>query len=187
MPSNLLDRWIVHPVNYWGGFVVHLTTGAVLLALGLRSADAPAWVLAPSALAGWATWTLLEYLVHRGAFHGPFGPALRGHAIHHDLPKTTVGIPFFLPSLVAVVIWAGLRVVFGSDLVAGAWMAATLVSYTGYGLMHHAQHHVRFRSRWLRELQRHHLVHHAQPDRNFGVTTRFWDGVFGTLAPVERR
>jgi sterol desaturase/sphingolipid hydroxylase (fatty acid hydroxylase superfamily) len=37
-------------------------------------------------------------------------------------------------------------------------------------------------SRGLRRLIKLHAVHHHDTDHNFGVTTAFWDRVFGTLA-----
>jgi sterol desaturase/sphingolipid hydroxylase (fatty acid hydroxylase superfamily) len=33
---------------------------------------------------------------------------------------------------------------------------------------------------WARRMKAYHRVHHQFPDRNYGVTMRFWDTVFGT-------
>jgi sterol desaturase/sphingolipid hydroxylase (fatty acid hydroxylase superfamily) len=38
------------------------------------------------------------------------------------------------------------------------------------------------KSRWATNLKRHHALHHYRGgESNFGVTTRIWDRLFGTL------
>ena len=41
----------------------------------------------PLVLAGLAAWTLVEYLVHRFAFHHCFALGRRLHQLHHDHPS----------------------------------------------------------------------------------------------------
>jgi sterol desaturase/sphingolipid hydroxylase (fatty acid hydroxylase superfamily) len=57
-----------------------------------------------------------------------------------------------------------------------------LVGYAAYQLVHAACHFSRPRhSGYLQRLRVHHSVHHYHPEAgNFGVTTPFWDRMFGT-------
>jgi cyclopropane-fatty-acyl-phospholipid synthase len=61
--------------------------------------------------------------------------------------------------------------------------------YLAYAMVHHATHHATRRlarqagiSRWLTGRRRWHALHHSQRQTpgHFGVTTGFWDRVFGT-------
>ncbi|MFZ2101941.1 MAG: sterol desaturase family protein [Oricola sp.] len=50
--------------------------------------------------------------------------------------------------------------------------------------MHHAVHHWHpAHSGYLYGIKRGHAMHHADEAYNFGVTSRFWDRVFGTSRP----
>ena len=50
-------------------------------------------------------------------------------------------------------------------------------------MMHYATHHFPMRrGRVWRYLKRHHVMHHYKtPNARFGVSTPFWDWVYGTL------
>jgi cyclopropane-fatty-acyl-phospholipid synthase len=69
----------------------------------------------------------------------------------------------------------------------GLWKACALtlglvVGYLAYGVTHHATHHWRADSAWLRRRKRWHALHHHQKRPCcYGVTTTFWDQLFGTL------
>ncbi len=48
--------------------------------------------------------------------------------------------------------------------------------------MHYATHHFPMRWGFLGYLKRHHMLHHYKtPDLRFGVSSPFWDWVYGTL------
>jgi len=57
-----------------------------------------------------------------------------------------------------------------------------LIGYVAYGITHHTTHHWRANNAWLRERKRWHVLHHHNVGRlgHYGVTTTFWDRVFGT-------
>ena len=59
-------------------------------------------------------------------------------------------------------------------------LAGWLVGFVWYSLVHHSHHHWIVKNGWLRRLKAYHRVHHHFPDYNFGVTMRFWDGIFRT-------
>lgn len=157
---------------------------AVVLLAGLLMVAAPAReapALVGLVLAGVAAWTVMEYVVHRFILHG-LQPFRRWHALHHAKPLALVGAPTVLSAtlivgLVAAPAW----------WLADGWQALALVlgvvaGYLGYGLVHHAIHHVRADLAWLKHLKRWHALHHAPgaPPRCYGVTSGFWDRVFGT-------
>lgn len=137
--------------------------------------------------AGLAAWTLIEYLLHRFVFH--HAPLLaRLHENHHQNPEDLIGTPAWVSvslSVVAVALpcWA----VLGLDLATAA-TAGMATGYLYYVFIHHAIHHWQPRpgSYLYRVRRRHALHHHFNDAGNFGVSTGFWDYVFGT-ALVSRR
>ena len=140
------------------------------------------WLTA--AAIGLALWTLIEYFIHRVLFHHvPFFRAL--HDAHHKNPKALIDSP----------VWTSLAIVFvgvlapsvwllGSHLATGFTFGMTL-GYFGYSITHHAMHFRSFRhnSYFYRAKHRHALHHYSEVEGNFGVTTPFWDHVFGTVLP----
>ena len=139
------------------------------------------------AATGYASWTLLEYLVHRFALHHiAWFRSL--HDAHHAEPHAYIGTP----TLVSVAIFYALGyapadMLFGRWFACG-WMAGLLAGYFSYVVAHWAVHHISSSDwRLLRRLKRQHAGHHHVSQKtNFGVTTGFWDRVFGTQAPQPR-
>ena len=74
-----------------------------------------------------------------------------------------------------------------------SWHAATAIycggvfGYILYDLTHYFLHHQNL-PLWYKELKKYHLQHHFLDYENgFGVTSRFWDRIFGTeLTPVVK-
>ena len=55
-----------------------------------------------------------------------------------------------------------------------------IFGYICYDLTHYFLHHKQLPAYW-RSLKKYHLQHHfADFENGFGVTSRFWDRVFGT-------
>jgi sterol desaturase/sphingolipid hydroxylase (fatty acid hydroxylase superfamily) len=165
-------------------FVYPLLIGtAALQGLGrARLPDGLAW--AASAALGAFAWTMVEYAMHRWAFHGL--PVLREwHAEHHRHPLARVGTPTWVSAPLFLAIWLALAA--SGRIVAAAGFAAGLMTgYLVYGVIHHGVHHWRVPAgSWLRRTQRRHASHHRGDfDGEFGVTTAWWDVVFGTRRPV---
>jgi len=165
---------------YFGDFVA--IPIAVLAFAGLALADrglaaAPAWTL--SLIVGIAFWTLIEYLVHRFAYHG--APVLTAlHEAHHRDPQALVGVPSFLSSgLIVAVCYLPLRG--WEPILAGGFTSGALVGYAGYMYVHHATHHFAIApGHWLYQARVRHMAHHYHDDANFGVSVGFWDRVFRT-------
>lgn len=139
---------------------------------------------------GLMTWTLLEYLLHRNLFHFRPDPdselqqdvAYLIHGVHHDYPydPDRLVMPPIATAVFAVVIGLPLHFLLGPHLFRPAF-SGLLAGYLWYDFTHYAVHHVKFRGSAGRWLRRHHLRHHfATPGQCFGVTSPFWDLVFGT-------
>ena len=169
------------PTNYWFGFVVDITMIAVFLISGAFSLGSQTDLLLAVAVSasGVLFYTLYEYAFHRWFFHVSWSPGRDGHLIHHRDEQLLAGLPFFGAAMVYCSLWLGIYAVFGS-LAANFFVGAGLVGYTVYGVLHHLQHHARFRNGLYTSLRKHHMVHHSFPDVNFGVTTTLWDWVFRT-------
>lgn len=151
-----------------------------LLSLGVGIHDIGILRALVLASAGLFTWTLLEYLVHRIALHH-FIWFRSLHAAHHSDPRGYIGTP----TLLSVLIFYAAGYVPACLLVgrgmAASWIAGLLLGYLSYVVAHWAVHHVNGSYFPLRRLKRQHaLHHHRNQNANFGVTTAFWDRVFGT-------
>jgi sterol desaturase/sphingolipid hydroxylase (fatty acid hydroxylase superfamily) len=165
---------------YFGDFVVIpiavlLLAAAAYVAGGL--AAIPEWGL--SLLFGAALWTLVEYLVHRYAYH--HAPILTPlHNAHHQAPLAYVGVPSFLSSgLILVVCYLPLRG--AAPVFAGGFTSGMMLGYAAYMFVHHATHHFNIQpGDWLYEARLRHMAHHYHDDANFGVSVGWWDRVFRT-------
>jgi sterol desaturase/sphingolipid hydroxylase (fatty acid hydroxylase superfamily) len=131
--------------------------------------------------AGLATWTLLEYGLHRWVFH--HAPWIRDrHEDHHRDPRAFVGTPTWLSiaaivSLILLPSASAFGVAIGSSFTAGL-----ALGYLAYVAVHYGTHHAHFApGSYLSRLKRRHAIHHhGGVEGNFGVTTAIWDRVFGT-------
>ena len=54
------------------------------------------------------------------------------------------------------------------------------MGYVMYDVTHYSLHHIRL-PEFMKEVKKHHLDHHYKNyDLGFGVTSKFWDSIFGT-------
>lgn len=158
----------------------------------------PKFPVSPLRLIGCVLGTLLaypfvEYAVHRFILHGrylyrsPWTAALwkRIHYDHHQDPND-LGVLFgsvstTLPTIVVATFpigmslagWAGVPLSF----------ATGLACFMVYELCHCMQHlRVNPKSKFLRKIKRHHLLHHFHNEQgNFGITSLICDRLFGSL------
>lgn len=186
-PLSKTPWWVVPMV--WVPPVVY---GMYLASEGFDSKlnQAAFWLL------GIAIWTLIEYILHRFLFHldewlpdNRVGLTMHFllHGIHHYLPmdKYRLVMPPTLFVVLASPFWKLAHAIFYWD-----WSIATAVycggifGYICYDLTHYFLHHQNL-PLWYKQLKKYHLQHHFLDYQNgFGVTSRFWDRIFGTeLAP----
>jgi sterol desaturase/sphingolipid hydroxylase (fatty acid hydroxylase superfamily) len=141
------------------------------------------WALAAWMLSGLVGWTLIEYLLHRFVLHG-LPPFRAWHARHHARPTEQISSP----TVMSASLFGGLVFLPGWWL-AGWWPSCALTlgvlaGYLAYTVTHQAIHQRRFDSGWMRQRRRWHARHHAPGSvTRYGVTSEFWDRVFGTTRP----
>jgi len=165
---------------YFGDFVAipALMSGLAYLAFEGRGAGA-APEYAALAVFGALVWTLAEYAIHRFLYH--HAPVLSPlHDAHHRAPRDLIGVPSFISSgLVVLVGYLPLSAV--APVGAAGFATGLLAGYAVYMFVHHATHHMRIEpGDWLYEARVRHMAHHYHEDTHFGVSTGFWDRVFGT-------
>lgn len=172
------------PWLYYADFVVYPIVIMGGLAALLAGAPRLHWAMLLAAVLGFLAWTLIEYILHRYVLHG-LQPFKGWHQEHHDRPMALIGAPTALSLVLFVVVaWLPLALVFGSWLA----LAATLglvVGYSLYLVVHHGVHHWKSRpGSWFAARKREHAIHHMRGIEGwYGVTTPFWDKVFGSQRP----
>jgi sterol desaturase/sphingolipid hydroxylase (fatty acid hydroxylase superfamily) len=140
------------------------------------------------AVAGFITWTLAEYWLHRLFFHwqpgGKWGDRLHFlvHGVHHKWPHDKYRL--VMPPAVSITLFflfLGLFYeIFGARLV-WAFHAGFVAGYMTYDLTHYYIHHFRPKTEYGRLLKKHHMLHHFKtPAARFGVSSMLWDRVFDT-------
>lgn len=134
---------------------------------------------------GLASWTFIEYGVHRFVLHG-VKPFSGWHARHHRRPTARI----YSPTFVSVILIAAL-IYLPAWIAWGRWPACALTFGVvagdfGYAVTHHAIHHWGAERGWLGRRKRWHGLHHARLSTPagrpgyYGVTSPFWDYVFRT-------
>jgi sterol desaturase/sphingolipid hydroxylase (fatty acid hydroxylase superfamily) len=105
------------------------------------------------------------------------------HSLHHGAPLDFIGTP----SWVSVTVWVSVILLplwwWVGFNVANGLTVGVMIGYWWYGYVHHVIHHHTRKpsSAYFSELRAWHMRHHHSPKRgNFGVTSPFWDYVFGT-------
>lgn len=173
LEHSKLAYWI--DFGIYAVFIAGMAIGLPLLAP--RSQWFPMGILATTGL---AAWSFVEYVIHRFVLHG-LEPFISWHARHHERPTALISSPTLLSATsLSALVFAP------AALFANRWDAASLtggvtVGYLAYALCHHGTHHWRARSAWLKERKRWHAIHHRRRGAEcFGVTTKFWDHVFGS-------
>jgi len=143
-------------------------------------------------------WTFAEYILHRYIFHWITEAkwSQRFHFImhgsHHQYPtdKERLLMPPVPGFIMAGVLFGIYYIIFWilgiPDLTFG-FFPGFFVGYLMYSFVHRATHVMkapkRFKNLWL-----HHSLHHYKyPEKAFGVSSTFWDKVFGTMPPVKKR
>jgi dihydroceramide fatty acyl 2-hydroxylase len=146
-------------------------TGASLLADPGR----PAHFAAPFAV-GLLAWTILEYLLHRYAFHG-FAPHTQHHADPAD--STFIFAPLWLSTFSAAILFGLFSVLTHSWATGAAMISGTIAGYGAYETIHLRIHSSARGGPILRALRKHHFYHHFASDQVcYGVTSPLWDLVF---------
>ncbi|HEX8707850.1 MAG TPA: sterol desaturase family protein [Pyrinomonadaceae bacterium] len=176
-----LNRFTAHASNYWLGFFADPLTVVFLLVWDAAVLRGRPLMVAASFGGGILGWTLVEYCFHRWVYHRGQTLMHAGHAMHHEMPEAAIGMPWFITTGLMLSLWYIfaylLEIPFVVSAVAG-WLAGFFSYYSFHHLIHHR---LNLKYGWYRRLRAHHKIHHQLPETNFGVTSRLWDNVFGTL------
>jgi sterol desaturase/sphingolipid hydroxylase (fatty acid hydroxylase superfamily) len=138
---------------------------------------------------GFVLWTLLEYGLHRFAFHMDNRETVLGrilsssHLGHHAAPrdpdKVLVHTSFAAP--ISILLLALLYGVTGDLFEAAGVMTGIWAGFLYYELVHYRVHCTASNFPFIARQRRVHFYHHfSNADYCFGVTTPVWDYVFGT-------
>jgi sterol desaturase/sphingolipid hydroxylase (fatty acid hydroxylase superfamily) len=147
-------------------------------------------------LTGVVTWGLIEYSLHRFAFHFE-AQSEKGrervyamHLSHHADPRNmddlfaSLRLSLPLAFLYCLLAWSITR---SWQAVAYLFIGLT-VGYFTYEFLHYQAHHRSPRLRVFRYLKKYHLLHHHQSSAlRFGVTTPLFDYLFGTFQPSAQK
>lgn len=142
-----------------------------------------------SFLSGVALWTFLEYVLHRFLGHEHKGKNFfkDEHSLHHR--KVHYFAPAYKKIGAAMIVSASLFATLNLILDwtnALAFVIGLMGMYGLYEYVHARYHRKGPVAKIFIILRKHHFYHHFhQPKLNHGVTTRFWDRVFGTFHRVE--
>jgi 4-hydroxysphinganine ceramide fatty acyl 2-hydroxylase len=140
-------------------------------------------------LLGMAAWSLAEYLMHRFAMHAAKGRGLasREHLRHHA-ERDSVLESWYVAWTGVVLVGLGMGglATWGLGSVGWALGAGWVAAYGAYDWIHWRAHRRPIANPYERFVRRHHFHHHfGRPLANHGVTTPFWDMVFGTYERVD--
>ena len=142
---------------------------------------------------GMVSWTLFEYLAHRFAFHW-IADSKRAqkfvyimHGNHHHYPRDKDRL--FMPPLPSIILAS--TIFFIQYLLMGtssyAFFPGFILGYLLYASMHYAIHAWNPPFKWMKPLWRnHHLHHYKDEQKGFGVSSTFWDRVFGTMFDLKK-
>lgn len=145
---------------------------------------------------GHILWTLTEYALHRYVFHWTSNSKTVQrihfiiHGAHHQYPKDEERLLMPpLPGLILAIIFFTLLYIlfFVLNIVFYLWafFPGFFFGYLMYSFLHRAIHLIKPPKRF-EHVWRHHIFHHYKyPEKAFGVSTRLWDHLFGTMPPVE--
>lgn len=169
-------------------------TGAFALYVALAWYAQPWLSSAALFLVGAFFFTLVEYTVHRFFYHMDTDSPRKAriqyifHGVHHDHPrdKKRLALPPLMSALVAGMFIGIFRLVMGYS--GFAFGGGFMVGYATYLLAHYAIHVYSPPKNFLREIWKHHNLHHYVGDTGaFGVSSPLWDHIFGTMPEDPRK
>ncbi|KAF9438876.1 fatty acid alpha-hydroxylase [Entomortierella beljakovae] len=141
---------------------------------------------------GVLTWSLAEYSIHRFLFHvddllpdSTYSNVAHFllHGIHHYLPmdRLRLVMPPVLTILIGTPLYMLAHTLF-DYFTANALMSGVYFGYICYDMVHYYLHHARVLDFHFKEMKTYHLAHHYKNyDNGYGITSKVWDRVFGTL------
>jgi 4-hydroxysphinganine ceramide fatty acyl 2-hydroxylase len=190
--NPLLEKLTRTPI--WIPQTMWIVLPAAMLYYAFTETTLPAHTILITGFAGYLTWSLVEYLVHRFVYHTEteydwlYNIQNSGHSIHHRYPKDPTRLA--MPPVPALILSSGFFGLFWLIMgkLAYAFWPGFMLGYNAYISFHYAQHVLKIpKFPPLRRLWKQHIVHHYKnPYVAYGVSTNLWDFVFGTMARNDK-
>ena len=185
--SDFFDAFTRTP--WWTVPLFWLPGSAAFAAAGVLVGGVSVGAAVALFIAGWFSWTLAEYWLHRTFFHWKpdtsWGPRMHFmvHGVHHDWVFDKYRL--VMPPAVSLILCGLFFGLWYALLGSWSWtfMGGFIFGYLIYDMVHYATHHLKLKNSWFQALKKHHLLHHHSPkhkERKFGVSTQLWDVVFRT-------
>nr|KJB29862.1 hypothetical protein B456_005G121600 [Gossypium raimondii] len=138
-------------------------------------------------------WTFVEYVLHRFLFHietkSYWGNTIHYllHGCHHKHPMD--GLRLVFPPAAAAILcipfWNLIKFC-ATPSTTPALFGGGLLGYVMYDVTHYYLHHGQPTNQVPKSLKKYHLNHHFRiQNKGFGITSAFWDRVFGTLPQTK--
>lgn len=165
---------------------------AALLYWSITHTALSPWMTSAMFVVGFVAFTWVEYNTHRHIFHMKIYTETRKkiqyliHGVHHEFPKDKerLAMPPLVSITIATVLLLIFRVLMG-DLVF-SFLPGFLVGYAYYLSVHYMVHAFPPPKNFLKTLWVNHGIHHYKNGEVvFGVSSPFWDYVYGTLKSKE--
>ncbi|KAL9252521.1 Dihydroceramide fatty acyl 2-hydroxylase FAH1-like protein [Drosera capensis] len=142
-----------------------------------------------TAVCGIFVWSIVEYIIHRFIFHmkttSYWGNTLHYfiHGFHHKHPMDSLRLVFppALTTIAAIPLWSVVKLI-STPTIAPALFGGGLIGYVLYDLTHYYLHYGRAYNEATQKMKKYHLDHHFKVQTmGYGVTSTFWDRIFGTF------
>ncbi len=138
-------------------------------------------------------FTWVEYWAHRSLFHMDTYTKMRKqlqytiHGVHHEFPKdkTRLAMPPVLSITFSTILLLLFRLIMGDYVF--AFLPGFLTGYAAYLSVHYMVHAYQPPKSFLKYLWINHGTHHYKNgEMVFGVSTPFWDYIYGTMSKPIR-
>ncbi|MGV3556820.1 sterol desaturase family protein [Larkinella arboricola] len=182
--SDFLE--VFSKVHFWVPLVIYIPLIFFLIYQGLFVAGLTIWQFLGLFAAGLFIWTLTEYVLHRFVFHyepqNEIGRRLHFifHGVHHDYPNDAKRL--VMPPSASIPLAALFYFLFDWLLPATynyGFFTGFISGYLVYDMTHYAIHHYNFKSSFMKNVKKHHMLHHySDPEHGYGVSSDLWDRVF---------
>lgn len=133
---------------------------------------------------GIATWPAMEYTLHRFLGHQWKVKTLfrKEHQTHHAVKD------FFAPAYykaIAAIAVIGAMVLFRAPII---YAFSFTAMYLFYEWTHYSFHRYPPKTKWGAKMRKHHFAHHyMNANKNFGVTLPWFDHVFNSALPSDKK
>ena len=175
----------IHPST---PFIFYIPIGLGILGYALtQGTTTPLMAVAMFPL-GWVTWQLLEYFIHKHAFHwegnGPFTRRMHEilHGYHHKYPDDDTRLVMPLGASIPLVVgFGGLMYLIGAPHITVPYFVGALFGYLWYDFIHWSTHFRKPLTEWGKRMRSAHMHHHfADHSVNMGISHMWVDIIVGT-------